>query len=122
METCAAAKTNGPMAVDGSQRMPRWGGPSESNRDFLHGWPAAAPVARRRRRRMEDRGRRVARARSWRQECADCQVERQRRNRRLKAGSEPEAAARKLAEEKFKKCVLIAPFNKAVFQFSTHRA
>ena len=36
--------------------------------------------------------------------------------------AEPNFAAAKLAEEKFKKCVLITPFNKAVFQFSIHRA
>ena len=95
----------------------RAGDLSESTCNFLRGLPTAAPIAIQDNRRKGGKAWRAARACSWRQKCADCQVEWQRRNRRLNASADPEVAARELAEEKFKTCVLVAPFNKAVLQF-----
>ena len=54
--------------------------------------------------------------------CEACIREKQRRNRILNFETDADGAAHKLAEPKFKNCVLITPFNKAVFQFAIHRA
>ena len=40
----------------------------------------------------------------------------------LNMQEDPEGAAVRMADPRFKDCVLITPFNKAVFQFSIHRA
>ena len=54
--------------------------------------------------------------------CVDCKIERERRNRLLNFDQDCLGAARKLADPRFSNCVLVTPFNKAVFQFAIHRA
>ena len=56
------------------------------------------------------------------EECKDCTKERERRNILLGDGATSEKAGEKLADPRFKRCMLVTPFNKAVFQFATHRA
>ena len=54
--------------------------------------------------------------------CIDCQTEKARRSRWLDIQGDPMAAAEMLAAPRFQGCILVTPFNKAVFQFAIHRA
>ena len=100
----------------------RVGALSEDNYNFLHGFPTATPIQFWYHRRKEKTDWHRSVTCTVEGECQDCATERVRRNRWLDAGNAPELAAQRLAEERFKRCVLITPFNKAVFQFSIHRA
>ena len=54
--------------------------------------------------------------------CEHCQTETMRQHRWLNMHDDPSGAATKLAAPKFRNCILVTPFNKAVFQFAIHRA
>ena len=100
----------------------RMGALSEDNYNFLHGLPTVTSIQFWYHRRTENKDWHSGRSCTVDGECQDCATERMRRNRWLDVGNAPELAAQTLAQERFKRCVLITPFNKAVFQFSIHRA
>ena len=100
----------------------RMGDLKEENYNFLHGLPTATPIQFWYHRRTEKKDWHRRQTCTIDAECADCATERLRRNRWLNIANAPECAAQMLASEKFKRCMLITPFNKAVFQFSIHRA
>ena len=95
---------------------------SEANYNFFHGLPTTAPIGFWYHRRKESREWHAERACGWGRERSDCTQGQKRRNRWLNVEADPLSAAEKLADDRFKKCVLITPFNKAVLQRSIHRA
>ena len=94
----------------------------EENYNFLHGLPTRTVIAFWFHRRKEDKSWHRRMVCSLQSPCEDCTTERRRRNRLLNIEKDPKGAAAKMAEPRFRNCVLITPFNKAVFQFSIHRA
>ena len=100
----------------------RNGALAEDNYNFLHGLPTRAPVRFWYHRRTEEKSWHLEKQCNVDEECEDCATERTRRNRWLDIANSPDRAAQTLASAEFKRCVLITPFNKAVFQFSIHRA
>ena len=100
----------------------RQGELSQANYNFLHGFQEHAPVSFWFHRRKDGRRWHKNQACSKLQPCDDCEMEVARRNRLLDLKGDPKKAAEKMADQRFKDCMLITPFNKAVFQFSIHRA
>ena len=100
----------------------RVGDLKEENYNFLHGLPTGVPSHVWYRWRNEDRAWHQYAVCTATKRCGDCEEERSRRNRLLNMRADPQGSAEKLADPKFKSCVLITPFNKAVFQYSIHRA
>ena len=92
------------------------------NYNFLHGFPARAKVEFWYHRRTEPDTWHLQKVCSIEHPCNDCKQEISRRNRLLDMDTDADAAAQRIAGPQFKTCVLITPFNKAVFQFSVHRA
>ena len=100
----------------------RMGALTPDNYSFLHGLPTGCQITFWYHRRTEDSRWHDSVQCSLGSPCPDCLVERSRRNRLLDMEAEPEKAAAKIAEARFQRCILITSFNKAVFQFSIHRA
>ena len=102
----------------------RLGRLSEQNYNFLHGLPTNEDIvfwyAKKDDVHFPEQHKKRSCSISAR--CEDCNKEIARRNRFLRTDTDPMTAAQKLADPAFKKCVLITPFNKAVFQFAVHRA
>ena len=101
----------------------RLGALQEDNYNFLHALPTSAPITFLFHR-LKDSG-------GWRHDfercsgehrCQDCLQEVARRNRVLDITTGSNQAAETLTDARFKYCMLITPFNKAVFQFAIHRA
>ena len=100
----------------------RQGNLSEANYNFLHGLPTKEPITFWYEFRNTSIKPHELHACSVEKLCQPCIREKQRRNRLLQVEADPAGAAQKLAQPEFKNCVLITPFNKAVFQFAIHRA
>ena len=95
---------------------------SEENYNFLHGLPTRAAVTFWYHRREEETSWHECMKCTPTRPCEHCRTETIRRNRWLNMHDDPSGAATKLAAPKFRNCILVTPFNKAVFQFAIHRA
>ena len=100
----------------------RRGNLSIDNYNFLHGLPTRAPITFWYALKDSPGDPHAQQPCSVEHRCHACLEEIIRRNRLLDMEKHGDEAAHKLAEARFKSCVLITPFNKAVFQFAIHRA
>ena len=109
------------MVVGSLGRVPPWSA-HDADYNFVHGLPTSEPITFWYEFKDAQAKPHELYECSVHRLCEPCLREKARRNRLLEIDTDAEGAAEKLARPEFKNCVLITPFNKAVFQFAIHRA